>query len=234
MRIRPGFLRASLPVLLGLTLLVGCSSTETSTPTSSVPAPSATDLISRAATAMKAVTSAHFVIAVTGTPADLTVQQADGDLTSTGSAQGTASILQGGQLTEIEFVIVDKDLYFKGPTGGFTVLPAALAGQIYDPTAILNPDTGVAKVLTSATGLSAVTESGDTYQVSGTVPKDVAASLTPGITADTVGTFAIDKATSQPASVSFGLDGSDGAPATVRLELSDLNKELTITAPAGS
>jgi lipoprotein LprG len=214
--------------------LVGCSSSSTPPTSTAAPPPAAADLIATSATAMKAVTSAHFTITVTGTLPDLTVQSADGDLTGTGDAKGTAKINQLGQLVEVEFVVVAKDLYLKGPTGGFTKLPAALAGAVYDPTAILNPDKGVAKVLTGATGLSPTTESGSNYVVTGTVPKDIAAGLTPGISTDVAGTFTIDKATSQVASVAFGAKGSDGKDAKVELALSDYNKAVTVTAPPSS
>ncbi len=236
MRIR-GFSRLG-PLVVVLALIVAGCSSSTNPPTTTTAAtttpPEAAVLVARSAAAMTAVTSAHFTITVKGTLPDLTVQSADGDLTTAGDAQGTAKINQLGQLVEVQFVVVAKDLYLKGATGGFTKLPAALANSIYDPTAILNPAKGVAKVLTSATGLSAVTDSGADYVVSGTVPKATAAGLTPGISTDVTGTFTIDKATSQLASVEFAATGSDGKPAAVTLALTDFNKPLTVTAPASS
>lgn len=231
---------ALLASVMGAVVLAGCGASDpapapaTTTSTTSTTAPSAADLISRSAAATRSVTSAHFAIAVSGSVPELQVQSAEGDLTSDGSAKGTASITQAGQLIEVEFVVVAKDLYLKLATGGFTKLPAALAGQVYDPTAILNPETGVAKVLTSATGLSAVSTSGGSYTVTGTVPQAVAASLTPGISSDVEGTFTIDATTSLPQSVAFALTGSDGKPAGVELTLSDFDKAVSITAPSGS
>lgn len=198
------------------------------------PPPSASELISRSTAAMKTVTSAHFSLSVTGTLPDLIVQTGDGDLTSAGSAQGTAAIRQFGQLVEVEFVVVDKALFLKAGTGGFTEVPAALAGQVYDPTAILDPERGVAAVLGSATGLSAVTGSDGSYTVSGTVPEKVAASLTPGISTDVAGTFVVDAASSRTSSVAFSTTGADGQPATVTLQLGDFDKDVAITAPAVS
>lgn len=216
--------------------MVGCSAGSSDGPTSAATTapPSAAELITRSATAMKAVTSAHFSLAVTGTLPDLVVQSGAGDLTSAGSAQGTASIRQFGQLVEVEFVVVDKALFLKAGTGGFSEVPAALADQVYDPTAILDPERGVAAVLTSTTGLSAVTSSDGNYTVSGTVPEKVAASLTPGISTDVAGTFVVDAASSRTSSVSFATTGSDGRPATVTLELEDFDKELAITTPPTS
>ena len=233
-------LRARLTVLIvvgALATLVGCSSgdggtaTTSSTPTST-PVPTATELMASAATAMRAVTSAHFSLGISGSLPGLIVQSAEGDLTSTGDAQGKGTIVQFGQLLEVEFVFVGGDLYLKGPTGGFSKLPAALAGSVYDPTALLNPDKGVVKVLTSATGLGPVTSDGGQYTVTGKVPKDVAASLAPGIAEDVDATFTIDAATSTVSAVSFALTGSDGKPAGIQLLFSDLNAPVTVTAPS--
>ncbi len=221
--------------LVVLSALTGCSSGTSDTPSSDAgPPPAAGDLITRAAEAMRTVQSARFDLSVTGTLPDLIVQTGTGDLTRDGSAQGTASIRQFGQLVEVEFVVVDKALYLKAGTGGFTEVPAALAGQVYDPTAILDPDRGVAAVLTSTTGLSAVTGSDGSWTVGGTVPEQVAAALTPGISSDVAGTFVVDAASSRVTSVSFSTPGSDGQPATVTLRLSDFDRPVTVTAPAVS
>lgn len=219
-------------VLVGAMLIAGCNSTPSPSPSTSTPPPTGPALLATSATAMKAVTSAHFTLTVNGKVPDLQVQGAEGDLTSTGNAQGNAKITQFGQLVQVEFVVVGKDLYLKGATGGFTKLPAALAGQVYDPTAILNADKGVAKVLTSVTNPGSPGTAGSSYTVTGTVPKAVAASLVPGIAADVPGTFTIDHASSQLTHISLGLTGADHKPATVDMVLGDFNKVVTITAPA--
>ena len=98
----------------------------------------------------------------------MTVQSAKGDLTAAGDAQGTATIIQFGQLIEVEFVLAGGELYIKGVTGGFTQVPAALAGSVYDPSAILDPDQGVAKVLSSVQSPTIAGTDGDSWLVSGT------------------------------------------------------------------
>ncbi len=221
-----------LVMLASALALAGCSSS-TASPNSTVAAvPGATELLARSATAMQAVTSAHFALTVDGQLPDLKVQGAEGDLTSTGDGQGQAKINQLGQLVQVEFVFLNTDLYLKGPTGGFTKLPAAMAGQIYDPTGILNADQGVAKVLSSVTAPGTPAAAGSSFTVTGTVPKAVAAALVPGIADDVTATFTVDQATSQLTSIGFALTGSDGKPGTVGLTLSDFNKAVTITAPA--
>jgi lipoprotein LprG len=213
---------------LVLAALVGCTAEPSATPTS---APSGQELMTKVATAARTVTSAHFTIGITGTLPDVTVQSADGVLTSAGAAQGKFTIKQFGQLIEGNFVMLEKNLYLQVGTGGYTKIDAALASAVYDPTLILNPDKGIANVATNTSGVGAVTESGDSYVATGRVPKDVAAILAPGITADVDATWTVDKASSQPRSVALALTGSDGKPATITLTLTDLNVPATITAP---
>ena len=217
-----------------IVVLGGCSSTPpaSSTTTSAAALPTQAELLTASATATKAVTSAHFTLTVGGKLPDLQVQGAEGELTSAGDAEGNAKITEFGQLVQVDFVIVRKVLYLKGPTGGFTKLAAALAGQIYDPTAILSADKGVAAVLHQVITPGKPVPAGSSYTVTGTVPKATAAALVPGITSDGAGTFTIDKASSRLTDVTLRLAGSDGKPATVDLGLSDFNKPVTVSPPA--
>ncbi|MEV0681117.1 LppX_LprAFG lipoprotein [Actinosynnema sp. NPDC050436] len=207
-------------VLLGALalLLAGCTS-------SSGDLPAGSDLVGKSASAMRSVSSTHFTIKVDGELPDVTVKDAEGDLNAEGQSKGRAKVEQFGQLLEVEYVLVDRDLYFKGPTGGFTKLPAALAGQVYDPTAILDPDRGVAKVLADAKDARTVRAEDGGHVVEATVPKDVAAGLVPGIGGDVKATFTLkdDKLTTAV----FELSG--GAKATI--VLTDLNKTFTVAPP---
>jgi lipoprotein LprG len=218
--------------LVVLGVLSACSS-NSSTAVPATTAPPAAELLTQSATAMAAVTSANFTLVVEGQLPAVTVNSAAGTLTAAGDAKGTATITQLGQLLEVEFVLVDQDLYLKGATGGFAQVPAALAGGIYDPSAILNPDKGVSKVLSSVTGATNAGTDGDAWVVTGTVPAAVAGGLVPGLATDVAGTFTIEMSNSQLTAAQFQLDGSDGKPATVKVELSDLNEAVTISPPGG-
>lgn len=223
--------RAATAVLIAVaTVLAGCSSTGAAAP--STPPPTAAELVGRVQTAMGEVTDAAFDIAVTGSLDRIVVQKASGALTKTGDAQGTATVTQLGQLLEVSFVFVGEDLYLKAATGGYSKIPSALAGQLYDPTTILSTDTGVSNVIAKATALTAPTASGATFTTTGTVPQAVAAALAPGINADVTGVFVVDAASSRLNSVSFEMTGDDGAPATVTLTLRDYNTGVKISAPA--
>ncbi|WP_197289130.1 LppX_LprAFG lipoprotein [Nocardia sp. NRRL S-836] len=183
-------------------------------------------MLSKSAEAMRSVSSVHFSIKVDGELPDVPVKDADGDLTSAGESKGNAKVTFAGQLLSVEYVLTGGNLHFKGPTGGYTKLPAAFAGQVYDPSAILNPDKGVAKVLAAAKDPK-TKSSGDVSVVEATVPKDVAAGLVPGISADVKATFSIDK-DSMLKNALFELPGGQ----KVDVGLKDFNKPVTVTAPA--
>jgi lipoprotein LprG len=209
-----------------LALISGCTSQ-----TTSATLPSGADLLGKSAGAMRSVKSTHFAITVDGELPDIPVQGAEGDLNGDGNAKGKAKTNQFGQLLQVDFVLVDNNLYVKGATGGFTKLPAFLAGQVYDPTAVLNPDKGVAHVLASVKDPK-TTGNDDTYEVTGTVPEDVAAGLVPGIGSDVAGRFSIAKDSSQLRKARFELPGKNGEQAAVDVVLSDLGKPVTVSPPA--
>src|ERR1044072_3349307 len=126
-----------------------CSSDDKSADTSSLPG--GAGLLKDAAASTANIKSAHFTLTVNGEVPDLPVKKAEGDLTregKTGAAKGTVSMNLLGSLFEGEFVLVDS-LYIKGPTGGWQKVPASYAKNLYDPAAILDPDRGIAKVLSS-------------------------------------------------------------------------------------
>ena len=213
-----------------LVALAGCSST-TTTATPTANPPTATDLLSDSAAAMATVSTAEFDLAVDGDLPAVTAESVNGVLTAEGDAQGSAKIVQFGQLIEVEYVLVDGQLYLKGITGGFAPVPAAVAGSVYDPSVILDPDRGVAKLLSSMTNPTITGSSGDAWTVSGTVPAAVAGGLVPGLNTDVATAVTIQKSNSQLSGATFTLDGADGQPATVTVTLSNLNNPVTISPP---
>ncbi len=137
---------AVLVVLLGL---AACKSGKTDTASANLPAGDA--LLKESSAAMHDIKTAKFLITADGAIAGLNLHKAEGTLTREGNAKGTAQIDQSGATVELSFVIVGDKIYLKGPTGGYQALPLALAASVYDPSAILNPDRGIAKVLSTAT-----------------------------------------------------------------------------------
>jgi lipoprotein LprG len=228
-------MRRILLVTLALTAAVAtaCSSDEPAAGDGTLPG--AAGLLKDSAASTADIRSAHFTLAVNGEIPGLSVKSAEGDLTReggpAGAAKGTVSMELMGSLFEGEFVLVDDTLYIKGPTGGFTQLPASVVRSLYDPAAILDPDKGIAKVLSSVTDARTEgTEDIDgvsTYRVTGRVTKDVVSSLVPGIDSDVDITFWLRQD-----------DGHQPVKATVKVPkgtvdvtLSDVDKQVEITAP---
>ena len=225
--------RSVLGLLLVTATLVtaGCSSNSSNLP-------AASGLLAAAGTAMRSVSSAHFSLTVDGSLPDVPVQQADGDLNRQGQAKGSATITELGQVVQVDFVLVDKDFFVKGPTGAYQRLPAALVSGLFDPTAILDPDRGVAHVLTSVrSARTQATESvagTDCYRITGTVTKDVVSALVPGIGKDVGATVWVATAGEHlPVRAQFQVPGNGGSQgARITVDLSRVNAPVSVTAPA--
>jgi lipoprotein LprG len=219
-------------------LVAGCSSDSDGGDTSGLP--DGASLLKDAATATREIRSAHFAIKVNGTVSGIPVQEADGDLTRdggpSGAAKGTIKLTLMGQLIDGEFVLVNDSLYIKGPTGGFQKYPASLTSNLYDPSAILNPDKGVANVLATVKDAKAEKKEDvggvSTYRVRGKSGQDVISAIVPGVDADVSLVVWLREDTKVPVKASVEMPGADGKTATVELTLSDLGKQVTITAPA--
>ncbi|CRK61855.1 possible lipoprotein [Alloactinosynnema sp. L-07] len=222
---------------LAAALTAGCTSDDSGGGTGGLPDGAA--LMKDAAAATRDIRSAHFSLKVNGSVSAIPVQNAEGDLTReggpSGAAKGTVKLTLLGQLIEGEFVLVDDSLYIKGPTGGFQKYPAALTSNLYDPSAILNPDKGIANVLAKIKEpRTEGTEDIDgvaTYRVKGLGEKDVVAAIVPGVGSDVDVTFWLRQDNKQPVKASVTLPSSEGKTASVDLTLTDPGKQVTITAP---
>ncbi|HEU0088252.1 MAG TPA: LppX_LprAFG lipoprotein [Pseudonocardiaceae bacterium] len=153
--------------------------------------PDGARLLADSAQAMRTVTTTRVGITVQGALPGLPIQAAEGQLTRQGSAKGTATVDQLGQVVELDFVIIKDKLYVRGPTGGFQELPAATTGVVYDPSVILDPDRGIAAVL--AGGAAATTEAReqvtgvDCYRVRASFSGRALGKLVPGLSQDSTG-----------------------------------------------
>ncbi|GAA0924245.1 LppX_LprAFG lipoprotein [Nonomuraea longicatena] len=189
--------------------------------------PSGPDLMKQSAEAMRKVTSAAFSITTEGKP-KVQVRKAEGKLTSRGDAEGTISIEVLGTLQEITFAIVGETVHFKGPTGGFQKMSKQELAQIYDPSLILSPADGIAKLLTTATDPKVEGTEGEDYTVSASLSGEVIGRLVPGVTQGVNGRLWIDRNSQRLSKVSLGLqDGS------VIVAVDEYDAPVTITPPAG-
>jgi lipoprotein LprG len=205
--------------------------------------PDAAGLLRDSAQAMSELNTVRFNLAVDGAVPGIAIRSAEGVLTKDGNVKGKGQLDQGGGTSEFEFVIVNDSLYLKGPTGGFQRLPAAFAATVYDPSKILDRNTGVPAMLTGTTQArtEAVEDVDGTqaYRIAVTVPKDKLTVLLPGVTSDLNGKLWV--ATKDPkrllkAKMEVPAPQSGGTapqqdPGSVTLTLSGFNDPVNITPP---
>jgi lipoprotein LprG len=232
--------RRGLAVLAGATLaigaLAGCTHKKDTASTDSGPLPAASDLMSQSEQVMSSLSSAHFTIDVKGTLPGVPLQSAQGDLTKEGNAKGTAKITELGSSIEADFVILGQDFYLNAGTGGFQKLPLATASSIFDPSAILDPNRGIVKLMSAATDTKTVAKEQvngkDAYKVSLTADPASVSGLIPGAGAGTKGDIWIDATTHEVVKGVFTVPGANGAKgATVTVGISNFNVPVTISAP---
>jgi lipoprotein LprG len=217
----------------GVGLIAGCSSSEQS----EAALPDATTLLQESSQATRDLQSVHLQLTVQGTIESLPVERLDGDLTNTPAvaAQGTADLLFAGQkIADARFVVADGDLY-AALTPGDPLSNFGPAADIYDVSAILNPDTGLANVLANFSDAKAdgrETINGvDTVRVTGNVSAEAVDKIAPqvGATGPVPGTAWITE-DGDHALVQAKLEPSDGN--SVTMTLSEWGKPVTVTKPA--
>jgi lipoprotein LprG len=214
--------------VLGLVAVAGCSSS--GSPDSGTPLPDGASLLKDAAAATKPINSAHFTLKVNGTVSGLPIKELDGDLNKNGDAKGNAKLDQFGQTFQVDFAVVEKTIYIKGVTGTWQKLGDAKA--IYDTSAILDPDRGIAKMLSSIS--NAKTEGREdvngvkTFRISGGVGKDGLAGLVPGVQSDVNGKVWVEEAAGHRP-VKANVEVSQGN--SVDILLSEVDKPVTVTKP---
>lgn len=219
-----------------MTVAVGACSSE-----SAAPLPEAGPLLEQAAKTTSEITSAHVTLQVNGKSSGLPIQRLEGDLTREGgkaAAKGTAKMKVMGQLVSVRFVLTDGTLYVQGPTGGYQKIPRSMASAIPDPSAMLNPEQGISKILRSVRDAKTVAREkvGDTptLKVTGSAPAGSLEVLLPSLSSKTDVTFWLAEARGhQPVKAELTLpSGGNAKPATAVVTLSQVNKPVTVTPPA--
>ncbi|MFC6082895.1 LppX_LprAFG lipoprotein [Sphaerisporangium aureirubrum] len=196
--------------------------------------PDGGELLRKSAQAMGSVKTVGFTIETEGKP-PVPVQHAEGSLTKEADAEGTIRMNVFGTLQEMAFVLIGDKVYFKGPTGGYQTMTRQQLAALYDPSVILNPDKGVAHLLSTASGpKTEAEESVDgaaAYRVAANLSQPVVAALIPGVDQAVAAKIWVDKANGRLLKASLPL--GDGATAgTVTVTFTDYDKPVEITAPA--
>jgi len=216
--------------LLAAALLVsGCSKK------AEEPLPDAAGLINQSIATTKTLKSAHLEIVVNGTIDGLPVKTLSGDLTNVPGVaiKGSSTISMGGSDVDIELVVLEGTLYAAlTPNSWLDMGPAA---DVYDPSVILNPDTGLANMLASVTepksaGFATI-DGVPTEKITGKVGPEAVNNLIPQLnaTGDLPATVWIEKDAPNQL-VQAQIDQSEGN--NVQLTLSDWDKPVTVTKPA--
>jgi lipoprotein LprG len=226
----------SIRAVVAATTLVLTAATACSGSSSSAKLPAGADLMKQSSTAMGGVKSVAFTIRTDG-KSSLQVKSADGKLLKSGDATGTLQIVQSGATAEMSFTVLGDSVYLKGVTGGYRKYPKALATALYDPSAILDPQRGIAPLLAKASGPKAeATEKvggQEAYRVKATLPKDSAAALVPGVTDDLSGQVWLGVTDHRLLKVKADLPpAADGGKGSVTVTFTDFNSDFKITAPA--
>lgn len=228
---RPRHLAHALLTVVAALALAGCAGIEPD----AQGLPAGSELVATSGSALRAVTSAHFRIDVTGAVPGVPIRSAEGDLDARGTARGSADIAESGTFTKVDFVLVKGAFYVKGPTGGYQ--KAAPAGNLFELTSILNPNHGVARVMIGVNG--ATTQDKETvngvrcYRITGTVAEHNVAGLVPGITSDMDTTVWLGvKGAHLPVRAEFTARGSAGRQGgKVDVTFSNMNAPVAVTAP---
>jgi hypothetical protein len=227
-----GLRRRGVPLLLAaVVVLSGCDGSE--------PEESASDLLTRAKTALDDASSAHFVLTSENAPTTGTALiGGEGDIARPSSFEGTLKVMALGSTADLEVVSVDGTVYAQLPfTSGFSVVDPAQFG-FGDPGALLDPDTGISQLLSQAESA----ELGEEKWIDGEVVQEVSAEI-PG---DLVEQILTSEDPSQPVEGVFSIASDSGElrraqltgpffnaddNATFTLELSDFGADVEITAP---
>lgn len=212
-------------------LIAGCSS---GSKPSGAPLPDATTLVKQSADVTKNLKSAHLVLSVIGKIPGLPIKTLTGDLTNSPAtaASGNVQLTLGGSDVDANFVVVDGELYATLTPNKWSDF--GKAADIYDVSAILNPDTGVANLLSNFTDAKAEgrdTINGEnTIRISGNVPADAVNKIASQLNATkaTPTTVWIQE-TGDHQLAQVKMDKSSGN--SVQMTLSNWNQPVQVTKP---
>jgi lipoprotein LprG len=212
-------------------LVSGCSS---SSKQSGGSLPDAATLLSKSNLTTRNVKSVHLVLSVTGKIKHLPVKTLTGDLTTTPdtAAQGNADITLGGSDIDAQFVVNNGTLYAALSPGQWESFGPASA--IYDPSEILNPNTGLANLLTNLSNPKAESRETingqSTIKITGTASADAVNGLAPQLKAtQPTPTTAWIEENGDHQLAQVQLDPSQGN--SVRMTLSNWNAPVQVTKP---
>jgi hypothetical protein len=191
----------------------------------------AAQTLQQAAQAMGGLKSVAFTLESDGkTP--VIVKSGDMKLLRGGDAEGTLTVEQQGQNVEMKVVALGDSIYLDAGTGGWRKLPKGLAASVYDPSAPLDPQRGIAKLLSSVKSPEPQAvekvDGKDAYRVGAKLPQAQIAGLIPGIDADMDGQVWVSKADHRLVKVRGAFPKGQGA---VVISFTEFDAPYKISAP---
>ncbi|GAA2576972.1 LppX_LprAFG lipoprotein [Actinomadura fulvescens] len=232
----PGRIIALVMALFALTAVSACSGGDDEPSKPAANQPDGAPTLKQASTAMAGLSSVAFTLATEGKP-PIMVKSGDLKLLKSGDAEGTLQITQSGQAVEMKIVAVGASIYVKGVTGGWRQVPKAMAATLYDPSAVLDPDRGISKLLTTMTNAKVEgtekVNGKDAERVRATLPRDSLGGLIPGITSDIDGQVWITKADHRLVKVKANIPPAAGGgdKGSVIINFTEFNAPYTFRAP---
>lgn len=219
-------------LVAALLLVAGCGSSGDS----GADLPDGATLVTDAEANTREQTSVHLLLEVTGEIEELPIARLDGDLTNAPAvaAQGKANIVFLGQkIDDVDFVVVDGTLYGAITPGSYTDFGPA--SDIYDVSAILSPDVGLANVLANfsdAKSEGRETVGGvETVRISGTVTAEAVNGIAPQIGAtEPVPATAWIREDGDHELVQAKLEPTPGN--SVQMTLTEWGRTVNVTKPA--
>jgi lipoprotein LprG len=183
----------------------------------------------------RALKSIHLDLTVDGQINNFPIKTLSGDLTQSPAVagQGNTKLTFQGSDVDAKFVVIDSNLYVA--LSGDSYIDMGPAADVYDISAILSPDKGLANVLANFSdpkSESTETVNGvETVKVTGQVSADAVNAIAPPIKASgpVPGTAWIEKDGDHKL-VQSKLEPSDGT--SVQMTLSDWDKPVTVAKPA--
>ncbi|QLL09535.1 LppX_LprAFG lipoprotein [Mycobacterium vicinigordonae] len=218
---------------IATTLVAGCSISKKA---KGGPLPDAKTLVTQSAEVTKGVKSAHLNLTVTGKIAGLPLKTLSGDLTTTPTTagKGNARIIVFGSEVEADFVILDGELYTTALSPGQWTDVGKIDELLhYDPSAILNPETGVANVVANLNDPKAegrdMINGQSTIRISGKVNADVVNKLAPLNATGPIPTTVWIQETGDHQLAQVMLDKGSGN--SIQMTLSNWNQPVQVTKP---
>jgi lipoprotein LprG len=233
MPLRRSLIPTLVAVAMSTVLIAGCSKSSNE---SSSPLPDAATLLKQSAETTKGVKSAHLELTVQGKVKGLPIKTLTGDLANSPAvaAKGHTRFVLGDDEVEADFVVMDGTLYASLDPGVWSSFgPAA---DVYDVSVILNPDTGLANILSNFTDPKADGREDingvKTVRITGQVNADAVNKIAPkiGATGTVPGTAWVREDGNHDL-VQAKLEPSSGN--TIQMTLSKWNEPVSVEKPPG-